>query len=281
MKLGADASPDVLSVSLSANDYIGHAFGTQGVEMCIQQAALDRTIGKLLDGLDARGIDYVVVLTADHGMIDLPERNNLLAYPTALRASGDSSPATLGTRIASEMGLTRDATHPLVYGEGAGGDYYLAKDLTPDQRAAVTKRLIELLKENPLMEQVLTADEIAAVPVPSGAPQDWTLVQRVRASFLPGRSGDVFAILKRGINGVTDPKPGIVSTHGSPWDYDRRVPMLFWRKGLAGFEQPIPVETVDIAPTLAALLGLAVPAGTFDGRCLDIDGGAADTCQPR
>jgi predicted AlkP superfamily pyrophosphatase or phosphodiesterase len=108
LKLGADSSPDVLSVSFSANDYIGHAYGTQGVEMCIQQAALDRTIGKLLDGLDARGIDYVVVLTADHGMIDAPERNNLFAYPGAMRASGDTSPAMLSQRIASELGLTRD-----------------------------------------------------------------------------------------------------------------------------------------------------------------------------
>jgi arylsulfatase A-like enzyme len=54
--------------------------------------------------------------------------------------------------------------------------------------------------------------------------------------------------------------------------------MLFWRKGLAGFEQPSPVEAVDIAPTLAALLGLEVPAGDFDGRCLDLDGGERDTC---
>jgi arylsulfatase A-like enzyme len=55
--------------------------------------------------------------------------------------------------------------------------------------------------------------------------------------------------------------------------------MLFWRKGLAGFEQPDPVETVDIAPTLAALIGLGEPAGTWDGRCLDIDGSSADTCR--
>jgi hypothetical protein len=57
--------------------------------------------------------------------------------------------------------------------------------------------------------------------------------------------------------------------------------MLFWRKGYGGFEQPSPVEAVDIAPTLTALLGLAVPPGEFDGRCLDIDGGVADTCQPK
>ena len=74
------------------------------------------------------------------------------------------------------------------------------------------------------------------------------------------------------------PGPGYVATHGSPWDYDRRVPMLFWRKGMTPFEQPSPVETVDIAPTLAALIGLKTPPGTFDGRCLDLDAGPGTTC---
>jgi arylsulfatase A-like enzyme len=69
-----------------------------------------------------------------------------------------------------------------------------------------------------------------------------------------------------------------IATHGSPWDYDRRVPIVFFRKGMIGFEQPHPIETVDIAPTLSALIGLGVPDGTFDGRCLDLDPGAGNTC---
>jgi arylsulfatase A-like enzyme len=56
--------------------------------------------------------------------------------------------------------------------------------------------------------------------------------------------------------------------HGTPWDYDRRVPIIFWRKGMTGFEQPFAVETVDIMPTLAAMIGLKVPPGELDGRCL-------------
>jgi arylsulfatase A-like enzyme len=71
---------------------------------------------------------------------------------------------------------------------------------------------------------------------------------------------------------------GSVATHGSPWDYDRRVPMLFWRKGLTPFEQPNSVETVDIAPTLAGLIGLPIPKGDVDGRCLDLIAGAASSC---
>jgi len=48
---------------------------------------------------------------------------------------------------------------------------------------------------------------------------------------------------------------------------------------MAGFEQPNPIETVDIAPTLAAQLGLKVSDGVFDGRCLDLDGGAGNSCE--
>jgi arylsulfatase A-like enzyme len=86
-------------------------------------------------------------------------------------------------------------------------------------------------------------------------------------------------LLDRAITPIPEPFPGAyVATHGSAWDYDRRVPILFWRRGLRGFEQPQPVETVDIAPSLAAVLGLKVPEGAFDGRCLDLDGGAGNSC---
>jgi len=56
------------------------------------------------------------------------------------------------------------------------------------------------------------------------------------------------------------------------------VPLLFLRKGLTPFEQPLSVETVDILPTLAALLKLQIPAGEIDGRCLDLDAGLESTC---
>ena len=71
---------------------------------------------------------------------------------------------------------------------------------------------------------------------------------------------------------------GAIATHGSIWDYDRRVPILFWRKGMKGFEQPLSVETVDIMPSLAALIGFALAPGEVDGRCLDLDGGPGSTC---
>ena len=275
--MGKDAVPDVLSVSFSQTDRVGHAYGTEGVEMCIQLAQLDATLGRLFDALDARGIDYAVVLSADHGGFDAPERLDQQGYPDAKRISPELEGDALAAAVSKETGIT--APHgKLIYGGGASGDLYLGDGLTAAQRKTVTDALVALLKANPEVAAVYTAGELAKVPVPHGNPQDWTMIQRVRASFYPGRSGQVLMMTKRGVVGVANPGPGHVATHGSPWDYDRRVPIVFWRKGMAGEEQPAPVETVDIAPTLAALVGLKEPAGTWDGRCLDIDGSAADTC---
>ena len=77
---------------------------------------------------------------------------------------------------------------------------------------------------------------------------------------------------------ITKPSRTSVATHGSPWNYDRRVPILFWWPGMRGFEQPNGIETVDILPTLAALIGLPVPAAEIDGRCLDLDPTEATSC---
>jgi hypothetical protein len=277
MKLGQGKAPDVLSVSFSATDYVGHAYGTEGAEMCIQQAELDKSIGRLLDALDAKGIDYAVVLSADHGGLDLPERLDQQAAPAAVRVDADLTPAKLAAAVTARTGIA--ASDGLIHADGANGDYYISRALSPEDRAKAIAALADILKASPQVAAVFTSDELAATPYPAGMPQDLTLLQRARESFDAERSGDVVVLLKRAVVPIADPGRGYVATHGSPWDYDRRVPMLFWRRGLAGFEQPAPVETVDIAPTLATLIGLKVPAGAFDGRCLDIDGGEGDTCK--
>lgn len=276
MRLGRGPAPDLLSISLSVTDYVGHAYGTEGQEMCIQMAELDRSLGLFLKKLDATGVDYEVVLTADHGGLDLPERLSQQGVPGAQRVDPGLWPPKLGAAIAAQLGL--NLSEPLLYGDSTEGDIYVARSTTPAQRGQVIAALVARLKLHPQVAAVFTRVELAAAGAPSGNPQDWSLLDRARASFDPQRSGDVVVLLDRDVVPISSATPGMVATHGSPWDYDRRVPLLFWRKGLRGFEQPAPVETVDIAPTLAATLGLRLPAGTFDGRCLDIDGGWASSC---
>lgn len=275
LNLGQGAGTDVLSVSLSATDYVGHAVGTEGAEMCIQMRELDRVIGGLLDFLDARAIDYAVVLTADHGGFDLPERLDEQGLPQAARVDPALVPEALGKAIAAKLRIA--GIEPLLYADGPFGDFYLNRALKPQQRKAVLKEL-KALVAHPQVAAVFTAEELAKAPSPAGSPETWSLIDRARASFHPQRSGDAVILLDRAIVPIPKPAPGYTATHGSPWDYDRRVPILFWRKGMAGFEQPSPIETVDIAPTLAALIGLAVPEAEFDGRCVDLDAGPANTC---
>ncbi len=277
MNLGKGAATDLLSVSLSATDYVGHATGVAGAEMCILQNQLDHDLGRLFKHLDAQGIDYLVVLSADHGGLDMPERMDQQAFPAAERADVSLTPENLSKTVAAKTGITVEG--PLVFGDAPAGDLYVSRKLTPEQRTKVIAALVETLKASPQVADAVTAEELAAMPLPTGTPQEWNLRKRARLSYQPGRSGDVLLILNRAVTPIPEAIPGAyIATHGSAYDYDRRVPILFWRKGLRPFEQPQPVDTVDIAPTLAAVLGLKVADGTFDGRCLDLDGGAGDTC---
>ena len=274
-RLGRGPTPDVLSISLSATDYIGHGYGTQGSEMCIQVHQIDAALGDFFARLDSRGIDYAVVLTADHGGFDMPERQQQQAMPLAQRADVALLPKALSERVGAKLGLDPKG---LFLAEGPSGDVWVRRDLTAEQKAAAIAAARADLMARPQVAAVITADELAATPMPGGSPETWNLSERARASFYAPVSGDFVTLLKRGVMAVPVAGPGYVATHGSPWDYDRRVPILFWRKGLTGFEQPSPIETVDIAPTLAAWIGLKVPPGTFDGRCLDLDAGAGTTC---
>ena len=277
LSLGKGAASDVLSVSFSATDYIGHAYGSEGLEMCIQMAQLDMAVGRLLAHLDKQHIDYAVVLTADHGGFDVPERLEQQAYPRAVRADAALLPGELSKAISARTGI-KPTSGPLIFGDGAFGDYYLSASLSAADKARASAALVALLKSHSQVAAVFTSQELASAPLPTGSPADWSLKDRARASFDMQRSGDVVMLLDRAVVPIPVARDGYVATHGSPWDYDRRVPMLFWRRGMLGFEQPAPVETVDIAPTLAALLKLNTTDGDFDGRCLDLDGGPGNTC---
>ena len=275
MKLGQGPGIDVLAVGLSATDYVGHTYGTGGAEMCLQMLALDRSLHDLLTGLDSLGVPYALVLTADHGGLDLPERARAAAVPGAARSTADLSANAVGKAIQAELKLPRQA----LWGDSAFGDMWVDPGFTPRQKAAVIAAARKRYLGSPQVEGVFTAQEIAATPSPTSPPESWTTLQRLRASYNPDRSGDLLVVLKPRITPIPDPTGGYVATHGSVWDYDRRVPILFWRPGQMPFEQPMGVETVDILPTLAALIGLPVPAAEIDGRCLDLDPGAASTCR--
>ena len=266
MKLGRGPATDILSVGASATDYVGHTYGTEGAEMCIQLQQLDATLGSFFAVLDATGLDYEVVLTADHGGNDVPEREVDAGLPEAQRVKVELAPANVGKLLATRLGIAT----PVLFGDIPNGDVYVARDLTPTQHKMVLAAAAAYYKAAPQVAEVFTAAQIMATPSPAGSPQTWTLLQRARASYRPGRSGDLLVFLKPRVTPIPDASKGYVATHGSPYDYDRRVPILFWRKGMARFEQTRAVETVDILPTLARAIGLKLTGPKIDGTCLDL-----------
>jgi predicted AlkP superfamily pyrophosphatase or phosphodiesterase len=271
MRLGQGTATDLIAVGASATDYVGHSTGTQGTEMCIQMAQLDQALGSFFDTLDGWGLDYEVVLTADHGGHDMVERQVERAMPMEAHVAPALNVKAMGAAIARDLKLSG----PVLL--AAESDVYIDRALPAATRARVLAEAKRRYGAQPQVAAAYTAAEIAATPMPTTPPETWTLLERARASHDPQRSGDLLVLLKPRVTTIETPAAGYVETHGSPWDYDRRVPLIFWRKGMTGFEQPLSVETVDIAPTLAAQLGL--PTTGYDGRCLDLDPGPSDSCR--
>jgi predicted AlkP superfamily pyrophosphatase or phosphodiesterase len=270
--LGQQSAPDLLTISLSATDYIGHRYGSQGPEMCDQIAHLDQSLGQFMDEVTRLHVPAVMVLTADHGSVDAAERVSERAFP-ATRIDVATVMADLNASLRKNLRVNFD---PMI---GDGQQLYLSSKVQPEAlRQKAIHLAVERLRQMPEVVDVFTATQLAQTHVPARTLVDeLTLAERFAESFDVARSGDISVAFQAGAS-FGDPKSvgDAIAGHGSPWNYDRRVPLVFWRPGSVGFEQPLPVETVDIAPTLANLIGLKTPA--LDGRCLDLNSGPASTC---
>jgi predicted AlkP superfamily pyrophosphatase or phosphodiesterase len=267
VQLGHGPATDLLALSFSANDYVGHRFGPGGAEMCVQQAALDETLGRLFAKLDGLGVPYVVVLTADHGGSDAPER----AADHGLTGSRMNARALKSDLNKAMKAQFRLAIDPFA---GDASELSIARDIDPALRAPLRAAAVtwlgsaETRAAYPGIDSVYTADQVAAARPPRGKPvQSLTVLERLNESYDAVRSGDIMVVLKPHTSGYIPAKAGdSVAGHGSPWDYDRRVPIIFWWNGVTPTNPKAPAETVDIAPTLAVIAG--VPTPEVDGKCL-------------
>ncbi|WP_265562545.1 alkaline phosphatase family protein [Sphingomicrobium arenosum] len=265
MELGQGEAPDLLSLGLSATDYVGHKFGPQGGEMCLQMFALDRNLEGFLSYLDGRGLDYAVVLTSDHGGQPIPERLRLQGVEASRIAEGFVR--SVHAPVVEALGL--EANQIKTVEPGIPGDIYVDPTLDAAVRNEAIARLQAGYAADPQVEAVFRRDQIMAVPIPQGDPSGWSLIQRVRASYHPARSGDVYVVLKQFVTPIEEPMESYMATHGTVWDYDRRVPMAFYRPGAAALARHDAVRTVDILPTVARHLGISLGGAQIDGVCLD------------
>ena len=257
-KLGADADPDLLGMSLSANDLIGHAFGPNSHEVMDVTVRTDRMLEDFFSFLDRQlGLrNVLIVLTADHGVAPLPEVARR-AEPGARRLDPavikDSAEAALRAR----------------YGVPPGTDWvvYLTTPWLYLNLPALRQRGISIeaaeatardaVKSVNGVHQALTATELQGQ-------QNSGMVSGPVLSFYPARSGNVYFELKPYVLPAKDPTG---TTHGSPWSYDTRVPLLWFGSSIRRGIYRAPVSMVDLAPTLSALLGIEKPQAA-KGRVL-------------
>lgn len=253
LKLGQEAGTDMLAISFSATDLVGHEYGPRSHEVQDVLIRLDQVLGKLLDSLD-RSVGagrYVVALSADHGVAPIPEQAVALGMNAGRVLSAD-------IRTAAQNVLGK------LLGEGA---FYGAFSET---NLSLTPGTLDLLRAKPgaidaVKAALLAIPGIARVYGPdelsATTPTDDRMLRATRLSYYPGRSGDFVLI----------PKPywTIVSrgtTHGTPYGYDQHVPVLFYGAGIKPGRYLSVASPVDIAPTLAALIGITL--SHTDGQVL-------------
>jgi predicted AlkP superfamily pyrophosphatase or phosphodiesterase len=264
-QLGRGPATDLLAVSFSATDYIGHSYGTLGTEMRDQIHRLDRTVGRLLDDIRRRDPRAWVVLSADHGGMDLPEALADSGFP-ARRIH----PPQFLNELRADLKATFKVEADLLFESPEPNSLYLqeaALKAAALDRKAVLARIQTWLRARPEVADAFTAEELLATdPAATGSPRDSSLRVLLRRSFRPERSGDILVAFKPWtVFGV--PPTDWPTGHGTPYGYDRRVPLIFWGPWKGG-ERPEPVRTVDLAPTLARELGLK--PGPVDGKALDL-----------
>lgn len=250
-QLGSDDTMDFLGIGFSSTDYVGHQFGPRSVELQDTYLRLDRDIADLLDYLDEKvgEGEYLLFLTSDHGVVDVPAELQDRGLP------GGYFNSSLA------IGSLNDHLQDL-YGEGdwiehyTNQQVYLDRELVKEEGLSVEEMQYEASRFLLQFEGVLstnTAYNFMNEGYESG------LQAMYQRGFQYERSGDVFIQLKAG---WLDSDYPTGTSHGSPYNYDTHVPLLFygWNipQGASARESTVP----QIAPTLSILLDVSLPSGT-------------------
>jgi predicted AlkP superfamily pyrophosphatase or phosphodiesterase len=274
-QLGQDDDTDVLTVSFSANDYVGHRFGPYSQEVMDVSVRTDRNIATLLDFVDARvGLaNTLVAFTADHGVSPIPE------HAAALGLGGGRVP------FATVMGKIQAAISARYNPQGKtpdpSADYLLRfQESSTAREWFINNNLYfnydALRRDGVNVEEISQVVVAAALTVP-GIARCFSRSQLLRGAtsvtdpierralhgFYPARSGDVVMVAET-YKYIAET---ITATHGSPYSYDTHVPTIIMGAGVTPGRYLEPASPADIAPTLSALLRITPPSNST-GRVL-------------
>lgn len=260
-KLGQRGVTDLLLVSLSCTDYVGHSYGGNSHEMIDQLIRLDRSPGDFIADMEKTvGAGNVfVALSADHAAMPLPEYLTTIKHKSARRVlvRKEIYPGidALDRRLQKELGTT---------------EHIIQSNAFLNYAVATKARVDSIALEHRVREGLLRIDGIADVyfrrEIINGASRNRPYLGYFQRGYFPLRGKD-FLILPWEYCLFTSSKTG--TTHGTPYKYDTHVPVLFWGKDLNSKGNRIAraVHTVDIAPTIARYFGVPYPS-TVDGKPL-------------
>jgi predicted AlkP superfamily pyrophosphatase or phosphodiesterase len=261
LKLGNSSGTDFLAIGYSPVDYVGHAFGPRSREIQDILVRLDKDLGNLFVHLDAkvgRG-NYVVALSADHGVVPVPED---------MQTTGADAGVLHLPEVQERI---EKALEPFNYAKPAvaritGSDIYFVpgvyEKLLHDH--AAMQAVLDTALTQPGVAAVYRAEEVAGRP----ATQSPTL-RAFANSYFPGRSGDLFILPKPYwlMDGTPTGKTRSYGTgHGVPYNYDQHVPVLLMGFGIQAGQYFQAITPADIAPTFAALCGITL--SSRDGHVL-------------
>lgn len=251
-QLGTDDTPDLLCVGFSQTDKAGHAYGPDSHEVMDSYLRLDHTLARFFEFLDAKvgPGNWVVVLTADHGVPPLPER-----------IQQEHGSGAAGRLLVRSLDKFLFPALDAAYGPLPENLYWAVRDnsgyhVNPAALAAkgisaadLAEKIRELLLTYPMIVAAYTREQL------TGATKLDKFGEMERLSYYPPRGTDVVYIpmrnfVERAIGGTT---------HGTPYDYDTHVPQVWYGAGVRPGVRSENVAVEDLAPTLAAMLGVVLP----------------------
>lgn len=244
-RMGLDEVPDFLVMSISGTDIVGHLWGIGSWEYADNLARVDRALGHFVKLVEARG-PVAFVLTGDHGVAELPEQ-----IRDEKRSGGRLEPEALVA--AAEQA----ADSALGAGDWIAGYVPPLFTYTPSgkaRRAELTKALQAAL---PTMEGVRAVYDANDGKKLRDSRDE---IERLVGASLPETPpGDLYLVTDPGWFDALSEDGG--TNHGSPWEYDRRVPVLMWGTAVERRTSKEPQNVLRVATTLAALLDVPPPEG--------------------
>ena len=244
-------------MSFSGTDYVGHAYGPFSPELDDTFLQTDRQLGSLMAALDARvgAGNWTMALVADHGAAELPEQVKARGGDAG-RINATAFRAAVAKDLTARVGPDADRLIEAV----EMPEFYL--DYAEASRRGISAPALERAVADVVMAQPGIARAYTRNEIMSAAPNSDPTLRAVAEGFYAGRSGDIYIIVKPNyiFYGATG------TTHGTPYEYDAHVPLIFYGAGIAKGTHNERVVINDLAPTLAALADVQMPGAP--GRVL-------------